>query len=142
MSFASELRLGAVSGGKIQTEFFALCGIIVGSQQRSKMRLVSKLLKDFANFRTWREAQSSIRIQEGPPRKILLFIQTLAEFTKSKAKVCTLKHLHFQFESRLRVGASYSSVPAEHHRGLGEIEDQITHMGRRCRRGSGQRRQL
>src|SRR5260370_2145313 len=96
------------------------------------MGFVSKLLKNFANFRTWREAQSSIPIQEGPPRKILLFIQTLAEFTKSKAKVCTLKHLHFQFESRLRVGASYSSVPAEHHRGLGKIEDQITHMGRQC----------
>jgi hypothetical protein len=68
MSLASELRLGAVSRGKIQTEFFALCGIIVGGQQRSKMRLVSKLLKDFANFRTWHEAQSSIRIQEGPPK--------------------------------------------------------------------------
>jgi hypothetical protein len=28
---------------------------------------VPKLLKNFANFRAWREAQSSIRIQEGPP---------------------------------------------------------------------------
>jgi len=71
ISLASELRLGAVSGGKIQTEFFALCGIIIGSQQRSNMRLVSKLLKDFASFRTWREAQSSIRIQEGPPTSFL-----------------------------------------------------------------------
>ena len=40
---------------------------LYGSQQRRKLRLVSKLLKDFANFCTWREAQSSIRIQEGPP---------------------------------------------------------------------------
>jgi hypothetical protein len=27
----------------------------------------SKLLEDFTNFRSWREAESSIRIQEGPP---------------------------------------------------------------------------
>ena len=31
------------------------------------MRLVSKPLENLANFRSWREAQSSIRIQEGPP---------------------------------------------------------------------------
>jgi hypothetical protein len=29
----------------------------------------SKLLEDFTNFRCWREAESSIRIQEGPPNK-------------------------------------------------------------------------
>jgi hypothetical protein len=32
--------------------------------------LVSKLLKNLANFRIRREAQSSIRIQEGEPNKI------------------------------------------------------------------------
>jgi hypothetical protein len=60
-------RLAWRLGGKTETEFFALCGMIVGSQQRNKMRIVSKLLKDIANFRAWREAQSSIRVQEGPP---------------------------------------------------------------------------
>jgi hypothetical protein len=29
----------------------------------------SKLLEDFTNFRSWREAESSICIQEGPPNK-------------------------------------------------------------------------
>ncbi len=43
--------------------------MIVGSQQRSKISLVSNLLKNIANFRAWREAQSSIRVQEGPPSK-------------------------------------------------------------------------
>src|SRR5258708_25655980 len=52
---------------QITDTIVALCGIIVHAQQRRKIRFVSKLLKDFANFRTWREAQSSIRIQEGPP---------------------------------------------------------------------------
>jgi hypothetical protein len=55
---------------QIADRIVALCGIIMGGQQRRKMRLVSKPFKDFANFRAWRETQSSIRIQEGPPSKI------------------------------------------------------------------------
>jgi hypothetical protein len=58
-----------------------------GGQQRRKISLVSNLLENLANFRGWREAQSSIRIQEGEPPKIPLFIQTVIESPKSKPKL-------------------------------------------------------
>ena len=92
-------RLGAVTGGKIQTEFFALCGTIMGSKQRRKMRLVSKLLKDFANFGTRRQAPSSIRIQEGPPLVFSRVIRCLRQRVSQRPSFL-LKTLDKNFESK------------------------------------------
>jgi hypothetical protein len=69
------------------------------------MNFVPKLLENLANFRAWRDAQSSIRIQEGPPRKIPLFVQILTELREVDEEVYALKYLTFQVRIPLRVGA-------------------------------------
>ena len=69
-TICSEISLGLAryQGARFRRNFLHYAVSLWGSQHRSKMLLVSKLLKDFANFRAWREAQSSISIQEGPQR--------------------------------------------------------------------------
>jgi hypothetical protein len=60
------LQMAAREYGNVGTKKFFLA-LTAGPGASAKCLLVSKLLEDFANFRTWRDAESSIRIQEGPP---------------------------------------------------------------------------
>jgi DNA topoisomerase IB len=54
------------------------------SQQRSKVCFAPNLFKNLANFVGWREAQSSIRIQEGPPKKIRFAFRGLLHVDKGR----------------------------------------------------------
>ena len=76
----SEVALGLapLAGARFRRNFLYCAVSLWGSHQRSKMRLLSKLLKNLTNFRTWGEAQSSIRIQEGPPTRTVRMISDSA----------------------------------------------------------------
>jgi len=61
----------------------------------------SKLLKDFANFWTWREAESSIGFQEGPPA----FAREASEGCRAEAQ---------RAKAGRAASASYGSASQQH----------------------------
>jgi hypothetical protein len=62
------------------------CCIICGRSAEKEMSFVSNLLEYLANFRSWRKAQSSIRIQEGEPNAFSAGVRRRSHTTARSAK--------------------------------------------------------
>jgi hypothetical protein len=65
----------------------------------------SKLLEDFTNFWSWREAESSIRIQEGPPVKSNIYRRLPCSPSRRRTRYASeSQYLCAQLETQYLIG--------------------------------------